>query len=435
MDPKRPKFNPFPSPGPAPKLARPRFESSRRPIRMTATRPALDRPQAAAEAVAGWLLREARDLPDSRSVVGGLCRRLAADGFPVYRLFISTRTLHPQVIAIGYQWRRGDADATEVPREHGILESPMYLASPIKPIFDGAPAVRRRIEAPDTPLDFPILGELRAEGVTDYVALPLPFSHGRMNVLSLATDRPGGFTDAELAAFIELMPLLALVLEIKETKRMAGTLLDTYLGRDAGRRVLGGLVRRGDGVTLAAALLYSDLRGFTALADRLPGDQVIDLLNDYFECMAAAIHARGGEILKFVGDAVLAIFPIADDLDRDRACLAALAAAREGLAALDAANERRAAAGRARIDLGLALHTGSVTYGNIGAPDRLDFTVIGPAVNLVTRLEGLCAPLGQRLLTSARFASPCGVRLVSLGFHRLRGIAEAQEVFGLPSPE
>jgi len=434
MDPKRPKFNPFPSPGPAPKLARPRFESSRRPIRMTATRPALDRPQAAAEAVAGWLLREARDLPDSRSVVGGLCRRLAADGFPVYRLFISTRTLHPQVIAIGYQWRRGDADATEVPREHGILESPMYLASPIKPIFDGAPAVRRRIEAPDTPLDFPILGELRAEGVTDYVALPLPFSHGRMNVLSLATDRPGGFTDAELAAFIELMPLLALVLEVKETKRIAGTLLDTYLGRDAGRRVLGGLVKRGDGVT-PAALWYCDLRGFTALADRLPSDEMIDLLNDYFECMAAAIHARGGEILKFVGDAVLAIFPIADDLDRDRACLAALAAAREALAALDAANERRAAAGRARIDLGLALHTGSVTYGNIGAPDRLDFTVIGPAVNLVTRLEGLCAPLGQRLLTSARFASPCGVRLVSLGFHRLRGIAEAQEVFGLPSPE
>jgi len=148
--------------------------------------------------------------------------------------------------------------------------------------------------------------------------------------------------------------------------------------------------------------------------------------------MAGAIHARGGEVLKFIGDAMLAIFPIADDLDRDRACLVALDAAQDALARLDSLNDARRAAGQPVLEVGLALHTGAVMYGNIGAPDRLDFTVIGPAVNLVTRLESLCAPLGQRLLASARFASPCGIKLRSLGRHRLKGIAEEQEVFGLP---
>lgn len=381
---------------------------------------------------AQWLLREGRDLPDSKAVLGGLARVLTESGFALYRLAVSTRTLHPQVLAIAYVWRRGDIEATETRRDHGILESPLYLQSPIRAIYDGAPEVRRRIEAPDSPMDFPILHELRAEGVTDYLALPMKFSRGRMATVAIATDRPGGFSNRELAEFSDLVPLLALVLEVKETMRMTAALLEIYLGRDAGRRVLGGLIKRGDGITLAAALWYCDLRGFTALSDRLPRDELIELLNEYFGCMAGAVHARGGEVLKFIGDAMLAIFPIADDLDRDRACLAALDAAQDALSQLDSLNEARRAAGQPVLEVGLALHTGAVMYGNIGAPDRLDFTVIGPAVNLVTRLEGLCAPLGQRLLASARFASPCGFKLRSLGYYRLKGIAEEQEVFGLP---
>jgi len=384
--------------------------------------------------VAAWLLRDARDLADMRSVIGELCQRLLASGFPLYRLFLSIRTLHPQVATIGYQWRRSDALPSETPREHGIDRQDVYLRSPIKLIHDGASELRRRLADPATPREFPILDDLAAEGVTDYLIVPLRFSSRRVNAVSIATDRPVGFSDAEIARFENLTPLLALVLEVKETQRFASTLLDTYLGHDAGRRVLGGLVQRGDGITLAAALWYCDLRSFTATTETLPRDQIIALLNDYFACMVAAVHRHGGEVLKFIGDAMLAIFPIADDLDRDRACLAALAAAEDALAALDDLNERRRAEGKAVLEADIALHSGAVMYGNIGAPDRLDFTAIGTAVNLVTRLERMSEELGQRLLASVRFASPCGSKLVSVGHYRLRGFSQPQEIFALPPP-
>jgi adenylate cyclase len=258
------------------------------------------------------------------------------------------------------------------------------------------------------------------------------FSGNRINAVSVATDRPNGFTDAEIERFKGLVPLLALVLEVKETRRIASTLLDTYLGRDAGRRVLGGLIRRGDGITIAAALWYCDLRNFTATTEALSRAETISLLNDYFECMVAPVHRHGGEVLKFIGDALLAIFPMVDDLDRDRACQAALAAAEEALADLDRLNHRRQAGGRPTLEAGIALHAGAVTYGNIGAPDRLDFTVIGAAVNFVTRLERMCGQVGRSLLASAVFASPCGSKLVSIGRYRLRGMAQAQEIFALP---
>ncbi|MGE0119779.1 MAG: adenylate/guanylate cyclase domain-containing protein [Dongiaceae bacterium] len=382
--------------------------------------------------VAAWLLEKARDMADSRSVIGGLCQRLVAAGFPLFRLFLSIRTLHPQAAAIGYHWRRGDSLPIETPREHGIDRQDIYLNSPIKLIHDGLPEVRRRIDDPSAPRDFPILAELQAEGVTDYVVLPLRFSQQRINALTIATDRTDGFSDAEIAWFKEMVRLLALVLEVKETQRVASTLLSTYLGRDAGRRVLGGLIRRGEGITIAAALWYCDLRNFTATTETLPRAETIALLNDYFECMVGPVHHNGGEVLKFIGDAMLAIFPISDDLDRDRACLAALAAAEAALRDLERLNRRRYAASKTTLEVGIALHAGAVTYGNIGAPDRLDFTVIGTAVNFVTRLEGLCGQLGRPLLASARFASPCGSKLVPIGHHRLRGLPQAQEIYALP---
>jgi adenylate cyclase len=389
-------------------------------------------PERRGAALVEWLVREARELPSMAAVIGGFARRLTQGGVPFQRLFVNTRTLHPQLATVDYVWRQGDQDAREAPRPHGILEAAIYLDSPIKRVFDSGEEVRRRLAAPGSPDDFPILADLRAQGATDYIAVPIRLSQGRMNVLTLAADRPGGFADADLALVRLALPYLALVLEIKETRRMAAALLETYLGRDAGRRVLGGLVKRGDVVSLAAALWYCDLRNFTAMSERQERGEIIATLNDYFACMAEPVHAHGGEVLKFIGDAMLAIFPIADDLDRDRACRAALDAAEDALGAFDSLNARRRAGGLEVLELGLALHTGSVTYGNIGAPDRLDFTVIGPAVNMVNRLERLCQKLGRRLLTSARFASPCGSKLVPLGRHVLRGIAEPQEIFGLP---
>jgi adenylate cyclase len=226
--------------------------------------------------------------------------------------------------------------------------------------------------------------------------------------------------------------MFTVAIEVREIRRLASTLLDTYLGHDAGQRVLAGQIRRGAGVTMAAAIFYCDLRGFTALSENMMPDRVIELLNDYFGCMAAPVQRLGGEVLKFIGDALLAIFPIADDLDRDRACRTALKAARQALAALDELNLRRREAGEATLEVGLALHTGTVMYGNIGAPDRLDFTVIGHAVNLTTRLERLCRQLERRLVASERFASPCGIEMVPLGRFELPGVQGPQAVFGLP---
>jgi adenylate cyclase len=196
--------------------------------------------------------------------------------------------------------------------------------------------------------------------------------------------------------------------------------------------VLDGLVRRGDGVTIAAALMFTDMRGFTAMSETLSREQVLDLLNSYFDAMAPAVQAQGGEILKFVGDGMLAIFPMKDDLDRDRACRSALVAAKDGSAAIDALNVERAKDGLPPLDVGITLHSGSVSYGNIGTADRLDFTVIGPAVNLVSRMQSLCEPLGRRILTSRRFASACHSELVPIGRHRFKGIADEQQVYGLP---
>lgn len=399
---------------------------------MTADCANITAPAQGGDAIAAWLVNEARDLADTKTVIGGFAHRLVAAGFPIHRLFLSVRTLHPQVVAIGYQWRRGDTVPSETPREYGLDREEIYLTSPIKPIHDGVSEIRRRLGDPGSPRDYPILVELQAEGVTDYLILPVRFSEARINAISVATDRSNGFTDLEIERFKALVPLLALVLEIKETRRIAATLLDTYLGRDAGRRVLGGLIRRGDGITIAAALWYCDLRNFTATTEALSRADTIALLNDYFECMVAPVHRHGGEVLKFIGDALLAIFPMADDLDRDRACVAALAAAEGALADLDRLNRRRRSDGKAILEAGIALHAGAVTYGNIGAPDRLDFTVIGAAVNFVTRLERMCGQLGRPLLASAGFASPCGSKLVSIGHYRLRGMAQAQEIFALP---
>jgi len=390
-------------------------------------------PPQVAKKVARWLVSEGRQAPQIEDLLGGMCQRLLSAGVPIERVGLHIRTLHPQVAAVRVLWRVDDPQPTKTAYGHDIPMGDMFLKSPFFVVYGTGQPVRRKICDPDSPRDFSILDELQAEGMTDYYVTPLTFSQGRTHAVTWASRKPGGFADEDVAAIDSLLPALSMIVEAREARRVSKTLLDTYLGPQAGARVLNGSIRRGDAETIAAALWFCDMRGFTELSERLPRDAVIATLNDYFECMAGPIHANGGEILKFIGDALLAIFPMKDDLDRDRVCHIALAAAQQALKDLDAVNARRASDGSDPIRIGLALHTGAVMYGNIGAPERLDFTVIGPAVNLVTRIEGLCPVLGQPLLASARFASPCGSKLVSLGRYPLRGIAEEQEVFGVPA--
>ena len=379
-----------------------------------------------------WLIADGRRLPDAADVIRETARLVADGGDVLSRLMVSIRTLHPQVAAITYAWNAAEDDVEIIPRGYSVLDNDTYLASPIRQIHAGEPMIRRRLIDTRNSDDFPILQDLRASGATDYVVLPLRFSGNRVNVVSFTTRRPEGFADDEVAALQRLAEVLALVLDPLETRRIARALLGTYLGADAGRRVLEGLVRRGDGVTIAAALMFTDMRGFTQLSETSSREQVLDTLNQYFDAMTPAVREHGGEVLKFVGDGMLAIFPMHDDLDRDRACHAALAAAKAGSAAIDALNETRRTDGLPPIDIGITLHSGSVSYGNIGFADRLDFTVIGPAVNLVSRMQDLCEPLGRRILTSKRFASSCHSQLVPIGTHRFKGIAQEQEIYGLP---
>jgi adenylate cyclase len=384
------------------------------------------------EPIAKWLLTTGRRIGTPGELLTALCEQLVRQGLPLDRASLHISTLHPQVRGSRFLWQSGRGQMAEV--HYGRLDTAVdaaYRTSPLYVVHQTGRPVRRRLDDAAA-ADFPILAELRAEGITDYFAVPLIFSSDPPQVATWSSRRPGGFGESDIARIEGFLPALAAAIESHEQRRMLRTLLETYLGQQAGRRVLNGTILRGDGETIAAALFYCDLRGFTAISDALPRDEVIALLNDYFECMAGPVHENGGEVLKFIGDALLAIFPIVDDLDRDRACRIALAAAEAALADLRRLNDHRRGDGRPALEVGIGLHTGAVMYGNIGAPDRLDFTVIGPAVNLVTRIEELCPILGEALLTSSRFASPCGSKLVSRGRHHLKGIAVPQEIFGLP---
>ncbi|MDJ0894247.1 MAG: adenylate/guanylate cyclase domain-containing protein [Alphaproteobacteria bacterium] len=388
---------------------------------------------AACEAkVSDWILRDARRMRRTRAFFGGLCEKLNEAGLPVARAVLSMRTLHPNVAATTYLWQRNAWCSEEVDRGHGILDSDKYLKSPMYRVHQTGKIVRCRIEPGPGPREFPVLDELADEGMTDYIAMPIRFSTDQINVMTFATDKDQGFSDAEIAMLERLADLSATMLEVQSIRRIAVSLLDTYVGHATGERIMDGQIQRGEVEEVEAAIWISDLRDFTPLADRLPGSEVVELLDDYFDCMATAITAHGGEVLKFIGDSMLAIMPISDRDDCASVCRDMQAAARDAAEAVAAKNAERVAAGKAPIVYGMALHMGRVLYGNIGSADRLDFTVIGPAVNHAARLEGQCRALGRTVLVSEAVALNDGEGLEDLGVHKLRGVAEPHRIYSLP---
>ncbi len=380
---------------------------------------------------AEWLIREGQAIAAPGELFFQLCRRLLATGVPLLRATCTVRTLHPTLAGITMIWRKDEDWPTEVAILHETTESQDFKDSPLPVIYEGAAAIRRRLDIPGAVLDYPILADLKAAGATDYLALPLVFSDGLINFLTWTSDRAGGFTTQHLKALYDLMPLLALVLETRARQSVTVNLLSTYLGGDAGRRVLNGAIRRGDGETIRAVIWLCDLRGFTAMSDALPRDVVIKVLNDYFERMVLAVESQGGEVLKFLGDGLLAIFAI-DDAAPKEAAASALKAAAEAQRRMARLAEERRAKGKAELRFGVALHVGDVIYGNIGSRRRLDFTVIGPAVNMASRIEALTKVLRRSVLISAEFAHAYEGPLTSLGFHVLRGFSEPVEIFTLP---
>ena len=372
--------------------------------------------------LSAWLI--ALPITEPRAFTAAFVDRLLAAGIPLSRFMISFNTMHPEILVVSMIWTaEGGVEVRHNPYERE--RQPYFLASPMAAIQNGASELRRRLVGPDRDLDFPICRELAAAGATDYAVFALPFADRRRVGVTLTTHAPGGFDDAGLALVRTAVPALARTVELVQAYFATETLLQVYLGANAARRVLEGQFLRGSGTQLRAAVWTCDLRGFTALSDRRPSHEVTGLLDAYFERVTRAIHHHGGEVLKFIGDAVLAIFPAADD--PSEACARALRAAREVVADMDAWNRGR----DEPLLLGIALHVGEVFYGNVGGHDRLDFTVIGAAVNEVCRLEPLCK-LGLAIVMSDRFrAHVHDDDIVDLGERTLRGVAAAVRVHGI----
>jgi len=380
----------------------------------------------------GWLEGPGRRLIETEAFVEALGEQLVEIGLPIDRITTGIPMLHPQIASSSVVWEPARL-AHERQWQMTSLTRSMYERSPLYVVYRGDGPVRARVTAELQPGEYPIVSDLREEGFSDYIALPAPFSDGTIKAMTFATRQEGGFKDAEVAALQVLMPHFAYLLEIQTLRRTARVLLDTYVGRISGQRVLQGQIKRGQGEDVRAIIWFSDLRGFTELSDALPNEALIALLNDYFGALTRAVEEQQGETLKFIGDAMLAIYPIATASSGRKAAQRALASARSAQARIAEINLARRAAGQAIIQWGLALHVGEVHYGNIGGETRLDFTVIGPAVNLAARLQSLSARLGEGCVISDDFAALLRDRseLRDLGAHALKGIADERQVFGL----
>ena len=389
-------------------------------------------------AIADWLTERGLLRASFEQLVEGFCRRVRAIDVPLWRAFVSADTLHPRIRGMGCSWREDQGLRSDV-YIHRLNPPDAYLQSPFKRMLDrGLNELRVRLDGSE-PIEFPLLDELREQGVTDYLAQRTWFgqdgeSDRKTGVLSSwATTRPEGFSERDIAILDHLMPRLALALQARLGHDISVNLLDTYVGPEAGRRILDGEIRRGTLDVISAVILVADLRGFTAVVDRSERDVLIDTLNDYFDCQVPAIVANGGHVLKFLGDGLLATFPL-NGRAPEAACEAALNAASEVLRCVRALSEERAASNKPVMELDIALHLGEVFYGNVGSTDRLDFTVVGPAVNEASRIEALCAQHDRNLLISETFANAAtnsADRLISIGRYGLRGVRGAQSIYTL----
>jgi adenylate cyclase len=375
-----------------------------------------------------WLAGGALSGPNSEDVLAQLCQRMVDAGIPLWRAAVFVTTLHPDVMGRRFLWQ-AESGVTVSNAFHSLVETDDFRKSPFTTVYATREPLRRRFADPDCPTDFEVLQDLRAQGATDYVAFPLVFTDSSIHVATWSTRQPGGFTAKQVADLESIIAPLARVAEIRALRRTSENLIDTYVGHQTGERILSGKIRRGYVEAIRAAIWLSDMRGFTSVSERLPPQALIDRLNLYFGCQVPAVLDHGGEVLKFMGDGLLAIFPIAAESEVGEVCRRTLACAREfkkRIAELPPPGENEAP-----IRFGLALHVGEVMYGNIGGGNRLDFTCIGPAVNLAARLEKVAAKLGEAVVASATFASHLPNEFRRLGEHAVAGFAAPQTVYGL----
>ena len=377
-----------------------------------------------------WLDGGAPGASSPQEILSQLCRRMLQAGISLSRVAVFVRTLHPNVFGRAFYWREEREEVEVDEATHDFVGTREQLQSTPAAVWASGREIRRRLADPECPMDYPVLADLRAEGMTDYLVAPLRFLSGEVHAVSYATRRPGGFGEGEIAALRRLLPPFTRLAEIAALNRKTRNILDAYLGHQAGEKVLAGQIRRGDGEEIRAVIWFCDLRDSTPLADSMNREAFLRLLNDYFECVLGPVQERGGEILRFIGDAALAIFPIGTQ-PAAVACAKAVDAARAAVARMEELNAKRKHAGGRRLRFGIGLHLGLVLYGNIGTPTRIEFTVIGAAANEAARIESLCKALKVDLILSEHVARHLPTRPRSLGKHALRGVGEPVELFTL----
>lgn len=392
-----------------------------------------------------WSVNEGLRGANAHDLFAGFCRHLLVNGVPLWRGYAALETMHPKWWGSGFTWQR-DLDFVKLAQfghEHATTASWVggvfhHLAKRAE-AGDPNPCFRRRLARGPQERDFPALRRFFAAGATDYLAEMFDYrpkgaaTSGLGVVYSFMTDRPGGFSDEDTVLMHATLPALSLAMKAHAGQINASRLLQVYLGEDAGRRVHGGEIERGSVERLRAVLWYADIQGFTAIAEAASARDLVDLLDDVFETLTDVLRGYGGQVLKFLGDGMLATFSF-DEESCTKTCRRALDAAADARQAIASLNRARRAAGKLTAAVDFALHMGDVLFGNVGAVDRLDFTMIGPAVNEVSRIEALCAPLGCTVLVSADLAAaarPAAGRLISVGRHALRGVREEQEIYAL----
>lgn len=385
------------------------------------------------EAVNQWIIAQAVERDDPLALLSGLIDRLNAIGIPVWHVGLGMATIDPMLRGISYLcWRDRPSQIEPVP--HEALGDDPFQATPIYyALSHRLLTVRWNLQAKATDAEPPALASFRAQGATDYVLRLVMFPRPDMTdngvALSFSTNRPGGFAADHVAAIDLLMPALALAGRTISIARTAHEALRVYLGSRTAQRVMSGQIRRGQGQTISAAIMIADLRGFTALSEREDPLTVVGWLDENLEVIGAAVEHFGGEVLKFLGDGLLAIFPFDGDAESPEVvCRKAIAAAEQALDQTVRLNAERLVQGAPVLQVGIALHAGEVVYGNIGAARRLDFTVIGSAVNEAARMEALCAVLERNLLLSDAFSARCGRATTSLGLFDLRGLVGKRDI-------
>jgi adenylate cyclase len=385
------------------------------------------------EDVGEWLLRAAVGPRTLLALTHSLTQRLKEAGFPLSRLNLGVFAVHPEMAGYAVYWEEGMTEAVETPIRHEDTLQPVYLASPIYWMVENRAPTRFDLENTDTDRQFSVLEEFHRDGHTDYRGFPIDYGENGIAILTVCTRRAGGFESYEIAGLTQLFPIIRLVIEIVETRRLASTVLRTYLGRNTGQMVLEGKIRRGQGETIEAVLWLCDLRDFTSMTEALGAMAMIDIVNLYFDCMANAVWDNGGEILKFMGDAMLVVFRITDEVSVTEAASRAARAAQSAQVHLAELSRQRMAEGLNPLNAGIAVHLGKVVYGNIGAKTRLDFTVMGASVNLVARLQQLTGELGEQILFSSSVPEHLDKPVELIGQYSFKGVAMPLDVYR-PTP-